>query len=328
MHNRSSSVLPSRDFHAPGGSQKHPHTTTDKNGPPKSFVVFHPEFLSILGKNPALCVLYQTLDGLPLFHEAGTYDIVIGQHVRESDWALGVHVRSTSGDDLVYFTSNLLKDYAHVDGNGMVSDLARLSNAVVPKVSPKEPWTGGWTDLPLSTTYPAPNGAFPLRNHIILCDQGHGTEQLSSLVAVDTEVPHNATPLLNNFYGRRFNSLNDVVILSSPARRHMSAVRHPVLGIRSKGDPYETIWFTDPHYGSEQEFKPPPELPPQVYCFDPWTGSVRAVADGFIKPNGIAFDTTGTKCYITDTGIIRGDGVINGHLPGSMYVTTCAPLLH
>lgn len=135
---------------------------------------------------------------------------------------------------------------------------------------------------------------------------------------VDTEVPYAATPLLNNFYGRRFNSINDIVVLSHPGVTHKYDATHPIFGARSEGSAYETLWFTDPHYGSEQGFKPAPELPPQVYCFDPWSGSIRAAADGFTKPNGIAFDTTGTKCYVTDTGVIRGDGVINGLLPGTM----------
>jgi gluconolactonase len=205
-----------------------------------------------------------------------------------------------------------------VDGGGMASGLVRLTKVVIPQVAPEKPLTTGWTDLPLFQTYPAANGAFLFGHHLLLCDQGYGTGQPSSLVLVDSRAPHKATTLLNNFHGRRFNSLNDVVVHSAPGRTHSRDTSHPLIGHRAKGDPYETIWFTDPHYASEQGFKDAPELPAQAYCFDPWTGNIRAVGDQFTKPNGIAFDATGTTCYITDTGMIRGDGVINGHLPGSM----------
>jgi hypothetical protein len=69
-----------------------------------------------------------------------------------------------------------------------------------------------------------------------------------------------------------------------------------------------------------------PELPTQVYCLNPSTGSVRVVADSFDHCNGICFNLEcvarpssfvrlswtdasicmnlrGTICYITDTGL-------------------------
>jgi hypothetical protein len=73
------------------------------------------------------------------------------------------------------------------------------------------------------------------------------------------------TVILNNYFGRQFNSLNDVAI-------------HP----RNK-----EMYFTDVTYGFLQDFRPAPVLPNQVYRFNPKTGLVGAVADGFDKPNGI-----------------------------------------
>jgi gluconolactonase len=92
-------------------------------------------------------------------------------------------------------------------------------------------------------------------------------------------------PLVTNFHGRDFNSPNDVVV------------------DRSGG-----VWFTDPCYGYEQEFRKRPKLPNQVYRFDPESGDCRVVADGFERPNGICFAPGEDVVYITDTGAIHGDG--------------------
>lgn len=72
--------------------------------------------------------------------------------------------------------------------------------------------------------------------------------------------------LVNNFFGRQFNSLNDVSV--NPRN----------------GD----IYFTDTMYGYWQYFRPEPGLQNQVYRFDPDTGALTVVADGFVAPNGEA----------------------------------------
>ena len=83
---------------------------------------------------------------------------------------------------------------------------------------------------------------------------------------MNPEAPHNTTMLLNNLFGRQFNSLNDVAV-------------HP----RTRD-----VYFTDVTYGYLQDFRPYPGLPNQVYRFRPDTGAVTAVADGFEHPNGVA----------------------------------------
>ena len=70
--------------------------------------------------------------------------------------------------------------------------------------------------------------------------------------------------ILDNFFGRQFNSIDDVAV-------------HPVTG---------EIYFTDPGYGYLQDFRPAPGLPYQVYRFNPSTGAVAVAADGFDQPNG------------------------------------------
>jgi gluconolactonase len=70
--------------------------------------------------------------------------------------------------------------------------------------------------------------------------------------------------ILNNFFGRQFNSIDDVAI--NPRNQE--------------------IYFTDPTYGYVQSFRPPPGLQKQVYRFNLDTGAVGIAADGFNEPNG------------------------------------------
>jgi len=91
--------------------------------------------------------------------------------------------------------------------------------------------------------------------------------------------------LVTNFHGRDFNSVNDVAVAKDGC-----------------------IWFTDPCYGNEQEFRQAPKLPNQVYRFNPKNGDLRVVADGFGRPNGICFNPDESVVYVTDTDLIHGDG--------------------
>lgn len=72
--------------------------------------------------------------------------------------------------------------------------------------------------------------------------------------------------LFNNYFGRQFNSLNDVVI-------------NPRNG---------ELYFTDTLYGFLQDFRPPPGLRNQVYRYNFKSGAIAVVADDFTLPNGEA----------------------------------------
>ena len=86
--------------------------------------------------------------------------------------------------------------------------------------------------------------------------------------------------LLNNYFGKQFNSPNDLVIDSS-------------------GD----IWFTDSWYGYGINVTAYPVLPPATYRFRPSTGHVSVVDSSIPQPNGIAISPDGRTLYLTDTGI-------------------------
>lgn len=61
-----------------------------------------------------------------------------------------------------------------------------------------------------------------------------------------------------------------------------------------------SVWFTDPTIGHEVEFRDRPVLPPQVYRYDPGTKEIRAMADGFQRPVGIAIDAARERLYVSD----------------------------
>jgi gluconolactonase len=63
-----------------------------------------------------------------------------------------------------------------------------------------------------------------------------------------------------------------------------------------------TIWFTDPSYGYLQGFRPKPLAGDYVYRYDPEADQLAVAADGFDKPNGIAFSPDERVLYVTDNG--------------------------
>ena len=203
-------------------------------------------------------------------HEAGVYD---------------------KAHDAVWVTSNLLDPAKH----GAKVQLHRI-----------ELQSGEATLLDIDGIAAA-NGACAFSKGVLVCDQG-SEAQSSKLVLVDFE-SHSARPVLNNYHGRQFNSLNDAIV--HPGKDSAATAS-------SSTAPGATVWFTDPPYGYEQAFRSRPQLPPHVYMWDPHTGEVRVVADGFDHPNGIAFSPDGGTCYVTDTSHIHGTGKLDPALQSTM----------
>jgi gluconolactonase len=145
-----------------------------------------------------------------------------------------------------------------------------------------------------SHNVPMANGGVNYGNGILFCAQGNGT-QPSGLYFMSPSPPYKTELIVSSFYGRDFNSTNDVVIHTDGS-----------------------MWFTDPIYGFEQGYRPKPNLPNQVYRYDPITKNIRAMADGLGRPNGICFSPDEKTVYITDTDWIHGDGSTDGMRPSSM----------
>lgn len=151
---------------------------------------------------------------------------------------------------------------------------------------------------PSSHGIPYPNGGYRyLSSSNVLVWAGQGSlEKDGGLWFLNPEPPYNATQILSAYGVYAFNSPNDVVVV-----------------------PSGNIYFTDPVYGFEYDFRPPPLLPNQVYRFDPSSRKVRAVADGFGRANAIAVDRDGSTVYIADTGAQVGNGTIDTQAPRTVY---------
>lgn len=115
--------------------------------------------------------------------------------------------------------------------------------------------------------------SFPNPSDGSLVQQAPGIYELDPVTNVTRVV-------VNNYYGTKFNSPND-------------------LWIDENGD----IFFTDSWYGWGINVTDYPVHPPATYRFRPSTGSVSVVEDTLGQPNGIAMSRDGKTLYISDTGV-------------------------
>jgi gluconolactonase len=112
---------------------------------------------------------------------------------------------------------------------------------------------------------------------LLVCEQGTKAEP-ARITALDRFTGAIET-LVDGWRGQPLNSPNDIAV---------------------RGD--GTIWFTDPSYGWLQGFRPEPQLPDAVYRYDPTSGALDRVAEGFDKPNGLAFSPDQQVLYVGDSG--------------------------
>ncbi|KAL1702074.1 hypothetical protein EV121DRAFT_282138 [Schizophyllum commune] len=238
--------------------------------------VFDKTFAHMLGKNARITEVARN-DSFAFAHEAPIWD--------------------PKTED-VYFASN---------AGGALGMSGLHANNRVGKISLKglgrEVLNGTTINLPVTYTVQMTNGGTgPYYGKLLFINSGRG-HRPSSLTLTDPAPPYNTFVLLNNFYGRQFNSLNDVKI-----------------------HPSGKIFFTDTIY--LQDFRPDPTLPSQVYRLDPATGAVRAVADGFHKCNGLAFSRDGKTAYVTDTGPANGFRETVHTAPSAIYAFDVDPKTH
>lgn len=118
---------------------------------------------------------------------------------------------------------------------------------------------------------------------------GHTRDRLGRLVSCEhggrritrTEYNGDITVLMDSFDGKPLNSPNDIIVKSDGS-----------------------IWFTDPPFGimgNYEGYKAEPELPQNVYRYDPDTGNATVVADDILGPNGLAFSPNESILYIVES---------------------------
>ncbi|KAI8289519.1 hypothetical protein K4K60_008448 [Colletotrichum sp. SAR11_57] len=150
-------------------------------------------------------------------------------------------------------------------------------------------WRVNLNDTPPTTekVYPSPqltvpNGAYYHNRSVYWAQEGNYTNPGGIVrmnpVTLETEI------VLNNFFGHRFNSPNDVVITRD--------------GV---------AYFTDGYYGYDNfNDTLKPELANGVWRWDMGTSDLRMVAGAggspFTNPNGVALNLEEDKLYVTNRG--------------------------
>ncbi|KAG0705379.1 hypothetical protein DFH29DRAFT_800473, partial [Suillus ampliporus] len=242
------------------------------NTPSPFIQVFDPSFLEITGPSATIRAI-ASHPGYSFAHEAPVYvpDLNV------------VFFSNTGGETLSYsgwYNSSVVSMINMTEVDMALASTTGDVNVQVQTL-----------DLP-DTVQMANGGTGPYKGDLLFVTSGPALRP-PSVVRVNPSPPYNATVLLDNFYGRQFNSINDVKVLPGT----------------------DIIYFTDPSYGFISGWRPEPMLPEQVYRFDPSTGQVRVVADQFVHPNGIAFTPDGKTAYVTDTGEIGESQT----LPATIY---------
>jgi len=237
-----------------------------------SFQSLSHSFAQILGPSPHITLLYES--SLPLFHEAALYYPPTGS---------------------LFVSSNQIVASSPSTGNksiiiSRVTGLTSASDTQLESISAPGVVLANGAAIYL-------NAQAKSEAYLVWCSQGDLTNTASGgIVAMSATSPYNTTTLVTSFYGKPFNSPNDVIVAEDGS-----------------------LYFTDPPYGYQQGIRHAPVLPSHVYRYVPTTGGIRAMADNFVRPNGLAFSPDESVLYVTDTGSVLGNGATDLTGPASIY---------
>jgi gluconolactonase len=148
-----------------------------------------------------------------------------------------------------------------------------------------------WSDVPGNKVlkWDETTGAVSVFREPSNNENGHTRDRQGRLVSCEhdtrritrTEHDGTVTVLMDSYDGKKLNSPNDIVV-------------------KSDG----TIWFTDPRFGILSNYEghvAEPELPMNVYRFDPATGQASVMADDIDAPNGLCFSPDEKILYIVES---------------------------
>ncbi|KAJ4392992.1 hypothetical protein N0V93_002196 [Gnomoniopsis smithogilvyi] len=237
-----------------------------------SFEVQDQSFMSILGGNASLTLIQNATE--PLFHEGGVY---------------------IASADTLFLSSNRITLPAGQVDESTANQTIKLS--AVKGVSSLDTSLITVSSLDTSTINLPNGGAAHVGGSGLLWTAQGSKTATSGIYSIPDPVnaPNVSVPIVTSFFGRQFNSPNDVV--SNP---------------KDGG----SIWFTDPNYGSSQGLRNAPQLQTQVYRHDPATNTTRVLADDLQEPNGLAFNADFTILYVTDAA---ADAAANPGGAASIY---------
>ncbi|CAK7216539.1 hypothetical protein SCUCBS95973_002839 [Sporothrix curviconia] len=241
------------------------------------FVIYDNAARALFGPAPKLELLHENTE-YPFAHEAGVY---------------------IARDNSLYVTSNQFPARPHeqaIAATASSGKTIQITKVHLPAAGTNSSTTVRCEEITPAGIEMANGGVNYGEDAVLFCSQGH-KESVGGLVVMETTPPYATRSLVSSFYGRPFNSVNDVVVCPSDG----------------------AVWFTDPNYGHEQGIRNRPSLPNQVYRFDPATQHIRAMADGFGRPNGICFSPDERTVYVTDTDWIHGDGTTDLARASTIY---------
>jgi gluconolactonase len=181
----------------------------------------------------------------------------------------------------------------------------RLNLAKVERIATGMRWTEGpvwfgdgrfllWSDIPNNRImkWEEETGMVSVFRRPSQNANGHTRDRQGRLISCEhesrrvtrTEYDGSITVIADQFEGRPLNSPNDVVCKSDGS-----------------------IWFTDPPFGILGYYEgqaATPQLPTNVYRWEPTTKQLSVVAGDISRPNGLAFSPDETTLYVVEAGVV------------------------
>jgi gluconolactonase len=181
----------------------------------------------------------------------------------------------------------------------------RIGNTTIERIATGFQWAEGpvyirdggyllWSDIPNNRImrWSEDDGHVSVFRSPSNYSNGHTRDREGRLISCEhdtrrvtrTEHDGSITVVMDSYQGKKLNAPNDVVVSADGA-----------------------IWFTDPGFGilgNYEGHKDTPELPPQVYRFDPKTGRATVVYTPEVgRPNGIALSPDEKKLYVVGSAL-------------------------
>ena len=181
----------------------------------------------------------------------------------------------------------------------------RLFNAAVERLATGHRWCEGpvwfgdgrtllWSDIPNNRMqrWDESTGVVSTFRHPSNHSNGNTRDRQGRLITcehggrrvVRIEYDGHVTVLVDAFQGKRLNSPNDVIVKSD-----------------------DTVWFSDPSFGIGGHYegdKAEPELPTNLYRFDPRSGHTQLMCGDIVQPNGLCFSPDERLLYVVESGAV------------------------